>query len=161
MPADCQLTVSLYFGSSGSFLGLPRFFWDLPDVGDFPDWSFSPFSARCLCFGLSLALRCECLRFQITSNAGRAMWATKAPPQGQTHGVRSLRKGFFVSCLLIMSGHVRPRQVTGICNLGVLSQLDFLNILQWMFSFSPAFLCNLVRQSPKRLEKVARILGGE
>ena len=56
-----------------------------------------------------------------------------------------------------LSGHVRPRQGTEICNFGEVSPLDFLNC----FPFSPGFLCSLVRKWPQNVEKVARFPGGE
>ena len=40
---------------------------------------------------------------------------------------------------LFLSGHVRPRQGTEIFNFEALSPLDFLNFLQWIFSFFSRF----------------------
>ena len=64
---------------------------------------------------------------------------------------------------VVASGRVRPRQRTEICNFGAPSPLDFYEFspVDSFSFFSPGFLCNLVRQSPQNLEKIARFPGGE
>ena len=49
-----------------------------------------------------------------------------------------------------LSGRIRPRQGTGICNFGAPSPLDFLNLLQWIFPF----LCKLERKWPRNVRKL-------
>ena len=61
-----------------------------------------------------------------------------------------------------MSRSVRPWQGTEICNFGAPSPLDFFEISPVdFFPFSPGLLCNQVRKSPQKVEKIARFLGGE
>ena len=57
-------------------------------------------------------------------------------------------------CDFAIVRRVRPRQGTEICNMRKVSALDFLNSLQWIFPFSPDFLCNLVRKSAKTWRKL-------
>ena len=44
---------------------------------------------------------------------------------------------------------------------GAVSTGFFLNFLQLIFSFSPGFLCNSVRNRPQNVQKLARFVGGE
>ena len=60
------------------------------------------------------------------------------------------------------SGRVRPRQRTEICNFGAPSPLNFLDFAPVAsLPFSPGSLCNSVRKSPQKLEKIARFPGSE
>ena len=77
---------------------------------------------------------------------------------------RNLECNDFVPNSMIgrLSGHVRPRQGTEICNFGAPSPLDFFRFSPVdFFPFSPGLLCNLVRKWPQNVEKIARFPGGE
>ena len=55
-----------------------------------------------------------------------------------------------------VSGDLRPRQGTEICNFGEISPLDSLNFPSGIFSFSQVYrACNLVRESPQNVENIA------
>ena len=55
---------------------------------------------------------------------------------------------------LQLSGRVRPRQGTNICNFGAPSPLDFFFDFCSVdvFPFSPGSLCNVVRKSPQNVD---------
>ena len=52
----------------------------------------------------------------------------------------------------LVSGPIRPRQGTEICNFGAPSP----RLSTGFFALSPGFMCNLVRRAPENLEKVAK-----